>query len=580
MRKTIRALYSQEEYVHENLGQVINIEVVDEEVDYDSDWGMPTTQTKKPPEKRIFSTLESIVQKTNGFISASMLAMKAKSFDDGLYASVDIMAHEGVSTFAGKRHLVAEVVKRALARNAADTSAGLQILAAAAQKGGSQINLPPALQNHVEGMIASFDSSFMSKPLGFYAWTRELVSVFQHDRLLQQKTEDEKFLSVISVLKNSNELKQAYFAYLNLISRLTNPLTNVGLATALSSPEWTPRNDSLSFFPTSRSHETSLMESAFKGDEKVEGSLIDELLKRVKTGQLQLKPTEQSGWYDWQLYALEPLAILDRMPEAKHLHASAKYKKRLDDLFKGLYALTRETHVKQLSMMVGSAPPRLTLTPELRVEPLPSFYLRRASSYAFIRFTLEKIFSSAELSSVKRISPESEPTMNLWQEMAYMEDLFLGAHAIACDDLGMAPFSDMVGVDAARLEPARKVFREWALYPHGDPDVSRDARMMVPVSVDVLGRVQVWCFLGWSTMKLVANFDAGNFGRLLSVKPDGTEGVVDSSGCKLYGASYYAAYPIMAEIWISQSNVMIRSDFRAFCDRFTSEKEIMENLTA
>lgn len=562
----------------ENAGQQIRIDIEEEEVAMSGGWGEPKSAPSPP--QRLFPALNYLFEKTRGFVSASMLAMKAKSFDDGLYAAVDLMAHEGVSTFAGKRHLVAEVLRRMVAQNAGDPSSGATVLAAACLRGGSQIDLPPQLKARADQMLTNFDSSFLSKPLGFYAWTRELIMLFQHDRILQSMIPDSSFASAISVMRQSDDLKRAYLAYLNLTSKLTNPLTNCGLANALSSPEWAASGMDIAFFPPSRSHESELMDRVMSGGGQIGESLIDELLARVKSGQLQLMPTEHSGWYDWQLYALEPLAILERMPEAKHLDTTAKYRKRLDDLFKGLYALTRETHVKQLAMAFGAGMPPVTVMPDLRVEPLPSFYLRRASSYAYIRFALQGIFGAEELSKVRRVDPDVQPTMSLWEEMDYMENLFLGAHAVACEDLGMDSFCNLAAIDVARLDPAKEIFLDWRTRVLQDPDVSRDGRMMVPVSVNAAGEVQVWCFLGWSSAKLKVSFKDGQFGRLVRLSDDGTEEAMEQHLCKVSDATYFAAYPVMCEAWIKPSKVMIRTDFRAHCDRYNNEREIIASLTS
>ncbi|MBZ0184599.1 MAG: hypothetical protein K8F91_00005, partial [Candidatus Obscuribacterales bacterium] len=322
----LRQIHSQVGLVEfDNAGQVISIDVNDEEIDSASSWGNIAPIAKSKTKTSFKPTLTALGEKMRGFISASMIAMKAKSFDDGLYAAIDLMAHEGVSTFAGKRELIQLVLARALANDPLDRSDGLQVLACAALSSGSAISLPNDLRSIIEEHLAQFETSFLSKPLGFYSWTQELSQLFKHDRLLQTKCLDNNFLSLISVLKTDENLKQRYLAYLNLISRLTNPLTNCGLATAVSSPEWAPTDEKVAFFPASNSHELELYKKIQAEVESGKTSLIEELLKGVKSGEIQLTPTSESGWYDWQLYALEPLAIVDKMPEAKHLVPSEKY---------------------------------------------------------------------------------------------------------------------------------------------------------------------------------------------------------------------------------------------------------------
>jgi hypothetical protein len=54
-----------------------------------------------------------------------------------------------------------------------------------------------------------------------------------------------------------------------------------------------------------------------------------------------------------------PLVIPEKMPEAPRLDLDASYRRQLLELFKGILALTRETHIKQLEIpAVGAAAPR------------------------------------------------------------------------------------------------------------------------------------------------------------------------------------------------------------------------------
>ncbi len=90
----------------------------------------------------------------------------------------------------------------------------------------------------------------------------------------------------------------------------------------------------------------------------------------------------ESGWYDYQTWALEALVIPERMAEGERLELDDEYRKLLLELFKGLLTLTRETHIKQLEIpMVGAAlggrEVYIDIAPALAAEPLATFYLRR-----------------------------------------------------------------------------------------------------------------------------------------------------------------------------------------------------------
>ena len=83
--------------------------------------------------------------------------------------------------------------------------------------------------------------------------------------------------------------------------------------------------------------------------------LADEVVRRIRSSELALAPRAESGWYDYQTWALKALVLPERMPEGERLRLDAGYTTLLDDLFKGLLTLTRETHVKQLEMPIAGA---------------------------------------------------------------------------------------------------------------------------------------------------------------------------------------------------------------------------------
>jgi hypothetical protein len=99
-----------------------------------------------------------------GFVSASMLAVKAKLFDDGLYAAAEIAAQSGKATLL--RALI-DVAPR---------------IRAAAWLGGLDTPLSPEARRLTNAFLAD---DLASKPLGFYTWSDQLSRIFQQDRLLQ-----------------------------------------------------------------------------------------------------------------------------------------------------------------------------------------------------------------------------------------------------------------------------------------------------------------------------------------------------------------------------------------------------------
>ena len=333
------------------------------------------------------------------FLSASMLAQKAKQFDDGLYAAVELAAQKGAGTFAGKQAML-----RAVAEALAGASAGhfgnvRGTVMAGAQLGG----LPPLGSTDVRAEVQATVTEFMgdplrSKPLGFYTWSGDLSAIFQQDRMLQGELKGEEGIAALARILHHERrgARKAYEQMLTLAERLTNPLSKDDLRPLLKQlDEGTLEApaDKVHFLPPSRSQEADLVMKLYGNRPIPEGfSLVDEMIARIRAGRLALKPTERSGWYDYQTWALEPLVIPEKMPEAEHLQLDDSYRKQLLELFRSLIALTRETHVKQLEIVeTGAAAPGwetvIPIDPGLSVEPLATYYLRRAQSYRFVRDT-------------------------------------------------------------------------------------------------------------------------------------------------------------------------------------------------
>lgn len=505
----------------------------------------------------------------SSFVSCSVLAAKGKAFDDGLIAAVELAAQAGAGGFAGKAAL--------LARLAAALGTGPAApIAAAARDLGSGVKPPAPIADAAARLVADFlADERTSKPLGFYTWSPALESVFRQDRFLQREFPDPTaFLHAARTLHADPALRTGYHAWMSLGERLTNPFTRPDLRRALAALD-AGREPAFergtAFAPPSESPEGALVKRLFADRPVPEGfNLADRLIAEIRKGGVDLSPAAASGWYDRVAWSLETLADPSRGPEAAKLELSASYREALEALFKGILALARESHVKQLEEpMAGCGPPRPKFRPVLTVEPLPTHYLRRAKGYAFVRGVLETAFGGAALRGLRRLTASGPVDVPLDDELAGIERLFLGAHAAACAEIGLAP----EGGSAAD-------FAGWAA--DRDPDLGQDNRMMVPVFFDVeRRRTKVWAFLGWRSRPLVASFakppkvevlgsaeKRGWFG--FGAKPAAPEPVEFES------ARYSLAYPVTAEVYVSTR--LNREEFRAHCDRYRTPDQILSHL--
>jgi hypothetical protein len=467
---------------------------------------------------------------SHDFVSASMLAVKAKLFDDGLYAAAETAAQPD------KAKLLAGLVGVA------------PPIAAAARLGGMDVPLSAEARRLTDEFLAD---ELESKPLGFYSWSDPLRRIFQQDRLLQRALTPADAAALVAALDADPALKVAYGKCLDVVSRLTNPLVAEKPDLRRPAGAW--------FFPPSRSHESELVTRLY-GDKPIPDgfSLADEMVERLRAGSLRLEPTDTSGWYDLQTWALEPLVLLDRMPEGARLTANSRYREQLQELFKAILSLTRETHVKQLEIVPAGAagwgqPDReviVWVVPELTVEPVRTYYQRRARGYEFVRQVLE---SSGRLTTMRRLTPGGPVSRSLDEELAGMTALFRGAAAVTGHELGMEPATD----------PEAGGFRHWAQ----SPDIAEDIRMMVPVFYDVGRRkTKVWAILGWATRELVVSFGTPPAAQVLNGR------------VKIRFGSIYRkiAYPVFAEAYVSR--LLDRDEFRAHCERYKTRDRILQDL--
>jgi len=516
-------------------------------------------------------------------VSASMLAQKAKQFDDGLYAAVELAAQHGAGPFAGKEALLRDVAARLISvTDAQDESNAATVLLAACRIGKVPVQIPAAL----EGVVALEEKEFLanplrSKPLGFYTWSVALSDIYRQDRMLQTELKDAGgIVRLAAAIAADPGSKATYEAYLTLNDRLTNPHGSLdSLRRTLRAIEDGRSSDiprrKVAVFPASRSHEADLVMKLYSGLPIPEGfSLVDEMIRRIRSGQVDLKPTEASGWYDYQTWALEPLVIPERMPEAKRLEFNEEYRKQLLELFKGVLALTRETHVKQLEIPAagekagGKPHVKIFINPDLTSEPLVTYYRRRAESYEFLQKCLTTTFGATGLKTYHRQTATGPVAVDLGAELESMRALFSGASAATARQLGM-PSDAKPGADEA-------AFHTWERDADKDADVGRDARMMVPVFYDInRKKTKVWAFLGWSSRPVIIGFakpptyEVFQNGRKLDAK---------NSPEVVFTSSYQSlAYPVTAEVYVDK--LLDRDEFRKLCDTYKTRAAILGQLT-
>ncbi len=464
--------------------------------------------------------------------SVNLLDSKCKQFDDALYAAVDLAAFEGVKgRLAGLKDILKRLKAAAEKTMPKSGARAIHFLRAAISLSEETDRQPPLTVSAGKrapwaAMLDSFFADELaSRPIGFYTWTEELRTLYRTERFLAQEFGPGSDLSVIAgltaALRGDPKLLADYKKFVGLFRKLTNPAVCLSLD-ELPAGKLTPaalkaeakrrgvRHAAVSFLPPSTSRENELFERLAL---PATANIMKELVKRIKSGEIDLAPDEKSGWYEHQVYALETLLLPGKGQEKGKLIYTARYKLKMLESFKAMITRRRETHLRQLPFSRSSAAPPKNIRPRLRVEPAPTYYLRTARAYAFVENLLKATFGD----ELEDMSGHREwwiygqvPTRkfgerddDLATELDFMRRLFYGMYLVSCEDIGLAPvFLKGEKVDAA---DCREAALNWIETFRRDPDLKPDARICVPVYADN-NKTRFWAVVGVRLARLEAEY--------------------------------------------------------------------------
>lgn len=307
-----------------------------------------------------------------------------------------------------------------------------------------------------------------SRPIGFYTWTRTLENDFRRDRFLQTPLEP---VEREALRKAMNERSRAaYEWWIRYRSVVTNPPMDRHLLQEAGDAE------RVAFFPRARANEIELMELMRRAGEEVPDDLMGEFLRRIKDGRVDLRPRADSGFFDYQQWALEAYLTAPKNPEGTRVRFGKKYLQRLEESFKTGVTKARESHIKDVAIgmkLASIEPPG----PFLPLEPLPSVYARYAEAFDYLRRELARL---VDLDKVTTYHPE-EPPRSIRCAINEARALCYGLALLACDEIGL----QRIGLEGFDAEACLKEARAWMVRFTEDARLARDTRFAVPVFVDV-----------------------------------------------------------------------------------------------
>jgi hypothetical protein len=506
--------------------------------------------------------------------SINLIDGKAKQFDDGLYAAIDLAYYKGLPP---KLEGHVALIKRIHARSAPESPASA-FLGAALRIAGEEVNTGQSEQ--AVAWLEGFDADVKySKPFGFYTWSDELVRLFRFMRFLQRPlpAEQPRLISGLARAVGSEpKLLDDYRRVNAFYARLTNPLEDLTLADERVKEGKYEGPQAIAVFAGSRSKETDLFRRLFPLGLPPGADLMREMIRAIRSGKVDLAPKAGSGWYDHQIYALETFLLPEKGVEHAKLMLTKAYKKRMLEAFQALMTKRRETHARNLKTAEGmtSPQPLVNVKPRLRVEPCPTYYLRTARSYDFLLNFLLAAVGEDGLAALHGLKEGGERSKNLLEELRLMRELFYGFHMLSGEDIGMAP-------EIRPDEPVDRVACEakataWLGSFAGDADLSVDTRVSVPLYFDVASRrTRLWATMGVRLAKLDVSY-----ARPPKVKPAGGAGEWEElKPHQLGAAEYLIAVDEFAEVEIPAVEPLTRREFRDACNAHRTKPEILRALS-
>lgn len=519
------------------------------------------------------------------FMPAAAFAFKAKSFNDGVLAVVEVALDSGTARFPGKSRFLSDLLRDLIDAPADPRSARAAVVIEAARmiagSEGDALALPPDLAREAGRAARRFLSNPPWGPPGEPpSGDVDLLTLRRREAFLRQSLDDDAWRGLADAIAASEDMLSRYTRILEAAEWLRGPFQDEDLRWRIRGvprSAWRPPGGRVALFPASEPDIEALARllagSRGPGAGPAAG---DGLLVAVREGELFRELDAGLPWAIQQAGAYAVLAAPDRAPERVRLRFGSDYLAELGGLFRTLMGESAEPHSPAPRAPAAEQPTHrgmvAEMAPNLSVEPVPEYYRRQALVYRRLRGALSEILGEPALATMARLASDRALEMPLLHELILMERLFHGAYLTSCTELGLSP--DLDGEVGTMRGPVADMqfFKLWQSCALEDPDLATDVRVVFPVAaVGESGRLTVRAIMGIGVRRLEARFDG--------VPPlAGVSGGIDPATVTVFAreAVLPAAALVTAETEVGR--LPGPGEFRALCDAHSTIQGIIDAL--
>ncbi|MBY0589476.1 hypothetical protein K2X85_20060 [bacterium] len=532
--------------------------------------------------------------------SASMIFAMGREFDSGVLGALDLALVDGKND--AKIGLV-DVVEK-IFNKLEKTDQVRTFLAAALEIAGRKVDVFPeeVVRRNIWLNRYRNNRRVASPPVDFYTWNDDLVRAYDVETFLQDEFPKKQWFMAAQLARtlakeeNADLLRQYRYIleafdliYLPRRVFTIDDLTNFKLVGDESIMDMFRKRAGMHyrimFLPPSwRREQIHFAEMLPMG---VHAGLdpISELTQRSMIGFISfIPPSGRPGLEQYQAMALDALLAEKPTIESDKVLFTLPYKERLINPF---FAVTKKVVDPNRYMQATTWTPtdEAKISPKLRIEPMPMFYLRSARAYNYMFRAASAILGPQSIRDVKRIMPNGQRSEKpLFDDLRAIQRLFYGLYMITCEDLGAAPTFE--SVDDVNREECYKEATDWLAHAFDSPEARNDDRFISP-TIDVRASDKkngdllflTWANLGYQLLKTSSSFVPERGPQIRGTQPGAIWGSPEAS--KL-GESHYLL-PILRFklLELVSRGSLAPKEFREICDKYEGDPDkVAEALLA